>query len=199
MGYKTLTISGFEQGGFYVDSGDNYNSSTEVRSGWIKFRPMEFTLYCGDNEWSFICCDSNGNAKYISLSLGYKASGTTIDLSSYDWVAGIRIELNNANGLSPPASCDIVYRLIWEVNEQGEIENDQMVDVPEHFIAPPYPDALWRIDGINNDGYPFHYLLPDMVRLNNQPLIWIGEKQINSVFYGSKPIVAIYYGKKQIL
>ncbi len=131
-------ISEFEQGGFYVDSGQDYSGSREIRSGWMPFNNTAVTVECGNLVWSFICRDSDGVFHKISESSGYKSSGETIDLTAYSWIAEIRIELSGSNkgmNISPPQTCTL------------------------------YNGYPWKIDSKRNDGLPFPTLSPEPLAL----------------------------------
>lgn len=114
MAVKTVDIdlSEFEQGGFYVGSSSGnveYSSVTEVRAQPILISEIydtgniiSITVLSLGNDWSFVGLTSTNSFVYISAALGYKTSGTVIDISSYNTVRKIRIELHRENGISPP-------------------------------------------------------------------------------------------------
>ncbi len=183
-----ITVSEFEQGGFYVNNGQDYSSSTEIRSGWFPIENTAVTVECGDLKWSFICRDSEGVFHNISESSGYKSSGETIALTAYPWIAEIRIELSGTN-LSPPQTCTLLNGYVWSMGAVSPVPmlsvdltqtsmkspypdslwridgglpyTNLMIDLPETSMKSPYPDSLWRIDSNINDGLPYTKLMTE--------------------------------------
>ena len=159
----TYNIGEFEQGGFYVDTGQEYNSETEIRSGWLNCgkRIFTFTLQT-DYTWSFICRDLSGNFIYISEAYEYKASGTKINLSAYPNVSDIRIELHDTNGINPPATCTLVIEFAWTMGANGKPTNAFLPNISEisEKLSKPYPKNMWRISPNVNGGKPYNYFLP---------------------------------------
>lgn len=49
--------------------------------------------------------------------------------------------------------------MAWTV-ENEQLINTEFIDMPS--FESPYPDVLWRVDSMANDGYPYHALLPDI-------------------------------------
>lgn len=159
-------ISDFTQGGFYVNNGSEYASAQEIRSGWIDTAitgllvSLTISVDCGDLQWSFICCDDQGDFREISKSLGYKNSGTVIDLSDSLWVRKIRIELHSNNGLTPPQSCtlNVNYTYAWTMKNGYPVPTNAP-ELPEKAVTEPFPVSLWRVDKNKNGGYPFTGLM----------------------------------------
>ena len=52
----------------------------------------------------------------------------------------------------------------WETNEEGLPTHSYFPATPSSPMEEPWPYALWRIDPLINDGYPYHELMPDLVR-----------------------------------
>lgn len=59
--------------------------------------------------------------------------------------------------------------ITWFIGGDGLPDNTEFIDVPEKYMEKPYPDALWRIDVTEINGYlyengglPYHMLLPDL-------------------------------------
>lgn len=174
-----IIINEFTQGGFWVGSYDEYDSSTEIRSGWIDigYAPYQITVQT-DKQWSFVCADESGNFQKISESLGYKNGGYVVDLFKYQWIRYIRIELHDANGISPPQSCVLQELTTWEIGEDGYPTNTEFIDIPESPMEKPYPLAVWRIsdtekDGnlYSNGGLPYNMLLPEMRTYRFSPVL----------------------------
>lgn len=174
-------ISDFVQGGFYVNSGSEYASAKEIRSGWIDTdipgSPASLTISvdCGDLQWSFICCDAQGKFRNISKSLGYKNSGTEIDLSDCLWVKKIRIELHSDNGLTPPQSCtlNVNYTYAWTMKNGFPVPTFAP-DLSEKAVTESFPVSLWRVDKNKNGGYPFTGLMPIAVSID----MWSLEREV---------------------
>lgn len=151
-GIKSIIIDNFEQGGFYVDSGSNYSSNTEIRSGqhdielpYSFARIQKIQLNCPGYLWSFICYNSNGSFKSTSESSGYKESGTEIDLSAYDWISKIKVELRDLNGIEPPASCELIvyYNYITDwLMKDGDYPYIDGLPKEVLEIKQPYPYAI---------------------------------------------------------
>ena len=157
-----IYITDFVQGGFYVDSGSEYDSSTEIRSGMHRMNPCRITIDReNDVTWSFICYDSAGNFQSISESYGYKEVGTVIDLTKYNWIRYIRIELHSSGGIEPPAVTRLSVDYAWEKDEDtGEAVDPLFPEMPEKpFVT--QPRNIWRTDKDTNDGIPFHRLIPE--------------------------------------
>ena len=167
-----ITLSVFEQGGFYVGSGSTYSSTTEVRTlssnkiaipymfsnGYIK----TITVLC-DNQWSFGGWNSSGSfVDMRSEALGYKDSGTIINISSYTSCRTLRIELHNDNGISPPQ--EAVLRVTYEDGATFELDATRgaipikALSMFTEGIVRPYPLSVWRIDE-NNGGLPYNEML----------------------------------------
>lgn len=178
MAVKTIDIalSEFEQGGFYIDSGGNYSSSTEVRtssSSKIVIPDMysggniiNLTIISEGNKWSF--GGYNSSNSFVDMrpeASGYKESGTIINISSYTQTRTLRIELHNDNGISPPQQA--ILRVVYEDGVTWEMEGDYPVPTKsfpllDSSFTKPYPASLWRIDE-NNDGLPYNELMPDIL------------------------------------
>ena len=156
-----IVISNFTQGGFYIDTNEDYDSDSEIRSGWIDlpYQPFKITVQT-INQWIFVCADSNGNFIQISESSGYKNGGYIVDLRNYSWIKKIRIELHNSNGISPPESCTFQELSPWFMSDDDLPATSEFIDVPEKYMEAPYPNALWRIEPTTNNGCPFNKLLP---------------------------------------
>lgn len=167
-----ISVNGFSQGGFYVNSNDDYNSSTEVRSGWIDigYAPYQITVQT-DKQWSFVCADESGNFQRISESSGYKNGGYVVDLFKYQWIRYIRIELHDTHGISPPQSCILQELTTWKIGEDGFPTNIDFIDLPESPMEKPYPMAVWRIEPGVNDGFPYNMLLPEIRTYRFSPVI----------------------------
>lgn len=165
-----IVISDFTQGGFYISNNEDYDSNSEIRSGWINlpYQPFKITIQT-DYQWSFVCADNNGNFIQISESSGYKNGGYVVDLHSYSWIKKIRIELHNNDGISPPESCTFQELSPWFMSDDDMPTTSEFIDVPEKAIEKPYPDALWRIEDTekngylySNDGFAYNMLLPEL-------------------------------------
>lgn len=52
----------------------------------------------------------------------------------------------------------------WYMGPDGYPTNDKFPELPAAAMKKPYPKALWRIDPQINGGYPFHELMPGLVR-----------------------------------
>lgn len=135
----TVTVDSFEQGGFYVDSShSDYNSTTEIRTQVVT--PFEeagairyLTVHCSPYQWSFICFKSDDTYVQISEALGYKDSGTVIDVRSYE-VSKVRIELHDANGINiqdKSATIDIDYDTATTWHMEG---TNPMPDGAPHIV-----------------------------------------------------------------
>ena len=159
-----IYITDFVQGGFYVDNGQEYSSGTEVRSGMHRMNPCRITLSRdSDVTWNFICYDSAGNFQRISESSGYKEVGTVVDLTKYNWIRYIRIELHSSGGIEPPAATQLSVDYAWEKDEDtGEAVDPLFPEMPEKPFALPYPANIWRVGSLFNSGLPFHMLMPGM-------------------------------------
>lgn len=155
-----IIINEFAQGGFWVYSYSEYDSSTEIRSGWIDIGYAYKITVQTDKQWSFVCADVNGNFQKISESLDYKNGGYVVDLIAYPWIRYIRIELHDTNGISPPQSCILQELTTWKIGEDGFPTNIDFIDLPESPMEKPYPKAVWRIEPGVNDEFPFNELLP---------------------------------------
>lgn len=171
-----IALSEFEQGGFYVNSGGDYSSSTEVRtssSNKIAIPDMvsggniiNITIISEANTWSF--GGYNSSNSFVDMrpeASGYKESGTVIDISSYTQTRTLRIELHNDNGISPPQQA--ILRVVYEDGVTWKMEGDYPVPtkslpVPDSSFTKPYPASLWRIDE-GNDGLPYNQLMPDIL------------------------------------
>ncbi len=179
---EKLTVSGFEQGGFYVNNGAEYSSSSEIRSGWITFDNTAVTVECGILQWSFICRDSDGVFHEISESSGYKSSGETVVLTAYPWISEIRIELSGSN-LSPPRSCVLYKGYAWKMDANFPIPAFA-VELPLSSMSSPYPDSLWRIESQKFGGIPFTNLFiapPQSVMSKPYPdSLWRIDANINN-------------------
>lgn len=164
-----IIINEFAQGGFYVGSyDDEYDSSTEIRAGWIDigYAPYQITVQT-TKQWSFVCADENGKYRQISEASGYKNGGDVVTLNNYQWIRYIRIELHDNNGISPPQSCILQEIPKWEIGDNGFPTNSYFIDCPEKTIEKPYPYALWRIEDTENDGYPTNKLLNNISLLGS--------------------------------
>ena len=162
----TYNVRGFEQGGFCVDSGQEYNSNTEIRSEWLRCGRIGSFTVDTDYQWSFICRDSSGSFIYISEAYNYKTSGTKINLSAYPNVSDIRIELHDTNGINPPATCTLVIEFVWTIGANGKPTNEYISDLPENPLTQPYPKTMWRIV----DGKPTHEYITGISDLPENPL-----------------------------
>lgn len=174
MAIKTIDIalSEFEQGGFYVNNGENYSSNTEVRTQPILISGVfdtgniiSITVLSAGNDWSFVGLTSANGFVFMSEAYGYKTSGTVIDISSYNTVRKIRIELHRDNGISPPQ--EAILRVVYEDGLFWEMESDypvpiESLPIPDSSFTKPYPASLWRIDE-SNDGLPYNELMPDIL------------------------------------
>lgn len=178
MAVKNVDIAllEFEQGGFYVNSGGDYSSSTEVRtssSNKIAIPDMvsggniiNITIISEGNTWSF--GGYNSSNSFVDMrpeASGYKESGTVIDISSYTQTRTLRIEIHNDNGISPPQQA--ILRVVYEDGVTWKMEGDYPVPtkslpVPDGSFTKPYPASLWRIDE-NNGGYLYTALMPDIL------------------------------------
>lgn len=159
-------ISDFVQGGFYVDSGQDYNSSTEIRSGIYRINPCRITIN-GENDvtWSFVCYDSAGNFQSISESFEYKDVGTVIDLTKYNWIRYIRIEMHKASGIEPPAEYTLSCVYNFEKDESGNIIVTSAQPLTESIFEKPYPKNLYRLTPIRRYMPIYHDLMPDIKTL----------------------------------
>lgn len=52
----------------------------------------------------------------------------------------------------------------WRKGADGYPTTEVFPELPEETMNKPYPRAYWRIDPLVNDGYPYHELMPDLVR-----------------------------------
>jgi hypothetical protein len=52
----------------------------------------------------------------------------------------------------------------WYIGEDGYPTNVLFPELPASPMEKPYPKALWRIDPLFNGGYPYHELMPGLVR-----------------------------------
>ena len=163
-----IVISNFTQGGFYIDTNEDYDSDSEIRSGWIDlpYQPFKITIQTS-NQWIFVCADSNGNFIQISESSGYKNGGYIVDLRNYSWIKKIRIELHNSNGISPPESCTFQELSPWFMSDDDLPATSEFIDVPEKYMEKPYPYALWRIDTDVNNNLPTNELLSNITLLGS--------------------------------
>lgn len=164
MAYKvSISISNFAQGGFYVDTNQDYSSQSEIRTAWIPVpaAPLSVTVL-SDYQWSFVA-GNNNNFSRLDESFGYKPSGQVIDTSAYSWINSLRIELHSSS-LSPPqsATIELTYENAWYMSEDGYPKYSLFPELPTAAMMKPYPKALWRIDPQINNGYPYHELLPNV-------------------------------------
>lgn len=171
-----IIVSDFEQGGFYVNSGGNYSSNTEVRttsSNKIAIPTMfdtgnilSITVISEGNQWSF--GGYNASNSFVDMrpeASGYKESGTIIDISSYTQTRTLRIELHKDGGISPPQ--EAVLRVAYEDGARWEMTEDGIAIVyapPLGILGmqKPYPASCWRIDE-SNGGKPYQELFPDIL------------------------------------
>lgn len=58
---------------------------------------------------------------------------------------------------------------MWKIID-NILTNDQFADMPESPMSAPYPDMLWRIDTLYNNGFPFTKLMPGILGVNLQPV-----------------------------
>ena len=58
---------------------------------------------------------------------------------------------------------------MWKIID-NILTNDQFIDMPESQMSAPYPDMLWRIDTLYNNGFPFTKLMPGILGVNLQPV-----------------------------
>jgi hypothetical protein len=167
-GAMDIILSDFEQGGFYVDGGTLYSSTTEVRSDIIPIPIPEgvirsVTVLTAGDMWSFIGYNSSSTFVLVSESYGYKASGDIIDISAYPTVKKMRIELHNENGISPPQTATL--RVVYEYEPTWQMDDDYPVpinapELPENYMVKPYPAAYWRIE--EGEEYPSNGLMPEI-------------------------------------
>lgn len=52
----------------------------------------------------------------------------------------------------------------WYMGADGYPTNSLFPELPASPMEKPYPKALWRIDPLINGGYPYHELMPGLVR-----------------------------------
>lgn len=164
MAYKvSISISNFAQGGFYVDTNQDYSSQSEIRTAWIPVpaAPLSVTVL-SDYQWSFVA-GNNNNFSRLDESFGYKPSGQVIDTSAYSWINSLRIELHSSS-LSPPqsATIELICENAWYMSEDGYPRYSLFPELPSSAMTKPYPKALWRIGHQINSDYPYHELLPEV-------------------------------------
>lgn len=138
VNYTEVVVSDFEQGGFYVGNYYDYDSSTEIRASIVTpFEETgtirELTVNCAPYQWSFVCFNDSGTFVEISASLGYKDSGTIIDISSYN-VSKVRIELHDANGITPPKSATLCVEYEYGTSSWHMEGTNPVPDNSPHFV-----------------------------------------------------------------
>lgn len=67
----------------------------------------------------------------------------------------------------------------FQIGANGYPEPIDAPEPPEYAMQAPYPDSLWRINAIYNNGYPFNMLMPDVPRMLAPPV-------------GQRPYVCLY-------
>lgn len=158
VNYTEVVVSDFEQGGFYVGNYYDYDSSTEIRSPVITpFEETgiirELTVNCAPYQWSFVCFNDGGTFVQISESLGYKDSGTIIDVSSYN-VSKVRIELHDANRITPepPKSATLcveyTYGTSWHMEGTNPVP-DNCPHFVQHGLRNPTGKTWFKVE--NNE------------------------------------------------
>lgn len=56
--------------------------------------------------------------------------------------------------------------MAWIMGPDGFPTNTEFIAAPEKAMTAPFPDAMWRIDPLANDGFPFTALMPRIQKLN---------------------------------
>lgn len=66
----------------------------------------------------------------------------------------------------------------WQIID-GVLTNTNAPQLPESYMTQPYPSSLWRIDSTANNGFPYHELMIDVLK-------------INLYFEKTKPMIHVY-------
>lgn len=82
---------------------------------------------------------------------GYNTNGTMryATISSFEHLEHMNVQFH--------------YELPWKIQtgkNDGYPFSDDFLDRPEKSMDLPFPNGLWRITALYNDGYPYHWLIP---------------------------------------
>lgn len=112
---------------------------------------------------------SSANQSVATVDRYWVTSPASFDLSSYAGITFIRLvfRYSDNSNISPEEieSCTVLAPgYVWHMGADGYPTNSLFPELPASPMEKPYPKALWRINPLVNNGYPFHELLSGLVR-----------------------------------
>lgn len=161
---KIISTNDFEQGTIYVGEGGYGDTTTGIRS--IAIIPIggfkKFTIDVQDTSgnpltFSFVGYDSNDT--FVScrdISLGWKESGTAIDISNYPSIVGIRVLINADHDITPSdlGSCEITLESEWLI--QDSYPYIEGLNEPIEVLSEPIPYTVMTV--AENEYPTYNYL-----------------------------------------
>ena len=171
---KSITITDLVNGNIN-SSGNLINQSNRLRSDFImpvgsEFRSATVSWEAASGyslQAAITCVGTSGS---VSKDYYWLSSGSTVDMTGEDVKKFVLVFRRTDNrDLSPEAvvSATIVIDCkdySWYIGEDGYPTNVLFPELPASPMEKPYPKALWRIDPRINGGYPYHELMPGLVR-----------------------------------
>ncbi|HOO05857.1 MAG TPA: leucine-rich repeat protein [Ruminococcus sp.] len=176
MAYKlTFDLTPLIEQGNISSRGDS-DSNTRVRTGGriAIDLPTSATITAISNTGKTLQVDFLGYADSSTntpiCDLYWYDSPYTFDLSQYSGIRYVRAVIKNSDNtnISPAdiasAKIELIAPNAWYMSEDGYPKYSLFPELPASPMEKPYPKALWRIDPQINGGYPYHELMPGLVR-----------------------------------
>lgn len=174
MAYKlTFDLTSIIEQGSISSRGD-VSSNTAVRTiGRIAIAlPTSATITAISNTGKPLQVDFLGYADSSTntpiCDLYWFDSPYTFDLSQYSGIQYVRAVIQNSDNtaISPADVASVTLVAIvenaWYMSEDGYPKYSLFPELPTSAMRKPYPKALWRIDSLINNSYPYHELLPEV-------------------------------------